>query len=162
VGGRGRAGLWPGDGRGVSQRQRAKPGGFCRAARPRISSLSRSAQRFGERPLAQALVASGASHRWARSRSGTRPLGESAEPGLRDALRADRSFEVRQRIERILQKLEKTTKLREWRALEAIEHTRGTEARRFLEALAEGAQAAQLTREARLAVTRLSQHESGR
>jgi RNA polymerase sigma factor (sigma-70 family) len=85
-------------------------------------------------------------------------LGESAEPGLRGALGKQASLEVRQRIERLLERLEKT-KLREGRALEAIERMPGREAKALLRSLAEGVPEAQLTREARAALRRLENEE---
>lgn len=52
-------------------------------------------------------------------------------------------------------------RLREVRAVEALEHVGGAEARRLLEALAKGAPAARLTREARAALERLEKRPAG-
>jgi RNA polymerase sigma factor (sigma-70 family) len=77
-------------------------------------------------------------------------MGEGAQPGLRAGLNAESSLEARQRIERLLQSLEKTT-LREARAVEALERmaVQGSPtAHQLLQVLAEGAPDARLTREA--------------
>jgi RNA polymerase sigma factor (sigma-70 family) len=86
-------------------------------------------------------------------------LGESAAPALRQALEAKPSLEVRQRVEAVLRKLRKESpgpqRLREMRALEVLEQVGGTEVRRLLGSLAEGAPEAHLTQEARGALERL-------
>jgi hypothetical protein len=87
-------------------------------------------------------------------------LGEQARPALEKALAGDPPLEVRQRVERLLQKLTgkpSGASLRELRAVEALELAGGPEARRALEALAGGATEARLTRESRAALQRLGQ-----
>jgi RNA polymerase sigma factor (sigma-70 family) len=86
-------------------------------------------------------------------------LGEQARPALTKALAGDPSLEVRQRMERLLDKLSGKpggNQLREVRAVEALELAGGPEARQALEALARGAAEARLTREARAALQRLT------
>jgi RNA polymerase sigma factor (sigma-70 family) len=85
-------------------------------------------------------------------------LGEQARPALEKALVGEASLEVRQRVERLLQKLAgkpSGDRLRELRVVEALELAGGLEARQGLEALAGGAPDARLTREARAALQRL-------
>jgi hypothetical protein len=83
-------------------------------------------------------------------------LGESAEPGLRQALQGKPSLEVRQRLERLLETLERTTKLRALRAVEVLEAIGSPEARRLLETLSEGMPEARLTREAMASLERMA------
>jgi hypothetical protein len=85
-------------------------------------------------------------------------LGEQARPALEKALVGEASLEVRQRVERLLQKLAgkpSGDRLRELRAVEALELAGGPEARQGLETLAGGPPDARLTREARAALQRL-------
>jgi WD40 repeat protein len=87
-------------------------------------------------------------------------LGELAEAALRKALAGDPSFEVRQRVERLLDNLSRPVpqagQLRELRAVELLESIGSSEARQLLRALAEGAPEARLTREARSTIRRLT------
>jgi WD40 repeat protein len=87
-------------------------------------------------------------------------LGELAELALRRELEKPGSAEVRQRVEKLLEKLRETPppaeRLRGFRAVEALEHAGTPEARRLLRALAEGAPEARLTQEARFALERLA------
>jgi hypothetical protein len=86
-------------------------------------------------------------------------LGEQARPALEKALAGEVSLEVRQRIERVLQKMTGKaggSQLRELRAVETLELAGGPVARQALEALAHGAPEARLTREAQLALQRLA------
>jgi RNA polymerase sigma factor (sigma-70 family) len=87
-------------------------------------------------------------------------LGELAEAALRKALAGDPSLEVRQRVERLLDRLTgqvpQAGRLRELRAVELLELVGSSEARQLLQALAEGAPEARLTREARSAARRLT------
>lgn len=88
-------------------------------------------------------------------------LAELAEPALRQALLDKPPLERRQRINRLLDKVvvQRDTpspeRLRMLRALEVLEHAQTTAARRALEELAKGASAADLTNEAKVALTRL-------
>jgi hypothetical protein len=87
-------------------------------------------------------------------------LGELAEAALRKALTGDPSLEVRQRVERLLDNLSgrvpQARQLRELRAVELLELIGSSEGRQLLQALAEGAPEARLTREARGAIRRLT------
>jgi hypothetical protein len=87
-------------------------------------------------------------------------LGELAEPALRKALAGDPSLEVRQRVEQLLNNLSgqipQAGQLGEMRAVELLELMGSSQARRLLQALAEGAPEARLTREARSAIRRLT------
>jgi RNA polymerase sigma factor (sigma-70 family) len=86
---------------------------------------------------------------------------ELAEPCLRKELAKGPPVEVRRRVEKMLEPLEKVLltgeRLRTERALEVLEHAGIAEARRLLEGLATGAPAARLTREAQAAMQRLRQ-----
>jgi RNA polymerase sigma factor (sigma-70 family) len=86
---------------------------------------------------------------------GLERLGEAAEPALREALAGNVSVEVRQRIERLLRKLETMPRLRTSRALEVLERIGLPVARPLLERLARGARGAWLTRQAEAALRRL-------
>jgi WD40 repeat protein len=91
-------------------------------------------------------------------------LGDSAEPSLQEALKGSPSAEARRRMEAILERLEPARspeRLQAIRAVEVLERIGTPEARRVLERLAGGAQAARLTREAKTALERLSR-EVGR
>ncbi|HEV3084074.1 MAG TPA: WD40 repeat domain-containing protein [Gemmataceae bacterium] len=82
-----------------------------------------------------------------------------AEPALRKRLDNKPPLEVQQRIEVILRTLDpsrSSERLRLARAVQALEYTGASEARKFLQTLAEGAPAAVLTREAKTALDRLS------
>ena len=81
-------------------------------------------------------------------------LGLVVEPALRKALESKPSLEMRRRIETVLAKLA-NERLRITRALEALEHMNAPEARRLVEALANGAPRAWLTEEARAIRKRL-------
>jgi hypothetical protein len=85
-------------------------------------------------------------------------LEAAAEPALRRALEGRPSLETRRRLERLLARLETWSpeRLRTLRAVEALERAGTPEARRLLNALAEGAAGAWLTREAAAARDRLT------
>jgi RNA polymerase sigma factor (sigma-70 family) len=86
-------------------------------------------------------------------------LGELAEPELRKALDAEGSLDVRQRLERLLQKLNgqaPATLVRDLRAVELLELAGGPESRQVLDGLAKGAPGARLTREAKAALERMT------
>jgi hypothetical protein len=91
-------------------------------------------------------------------------LGELAEPALRRALAGRPSPEVRRRQEALLTGVEARTwppeQLRVLRGVEVLEHIATAQARRVLQALAEGAPAARLTQEARASLERLSRRHS--
>jgi WD40 repeat protein len=84
-------------------------------------------------------------------------LGDAAAPALRQALTANPSPEVRERIEVLLRRLDSLPpdRLRSLRAIEALEYSGAAEARILLGKLAGGLAEAQLTREAKGAVERL-------
>jgi RNA polymerase sigma factor (sigma-70 family) len=85
-------------------------------------------------------------------------LGESAEVTLRQGLDGDPPLDLRQRVQRLLDKLAAPTaaQLRELRAVELLELLGNAEARQLLQALTGGVPGARLTREAKGAVQRLA------
>jgi hypothetical protein len=87
-------------------------------------------------------------------------LGEVAAPHLRKALEGNPPLEARQRVERLLEKatVQKPhgDQLRELRSVELLELAATPEAKSVLDALAKGAPAARLTREAKAAAERLA------
>jgi hypothetical protein len=93
-------------------------------------------------------------------------LGPPARPALRRALEARPSAEVRQRIERLLERPEGSAlpagELGTWRALEVLEHIGTAEARRVLEKLAAGDAGARPTEGAKAALQRLAKREAGK
>jgi WD40 repeat protein len=84
-------------------------------------------------------------------------LGESAEPGLRQAL-DDAPLDLRQRVERLLDRLsvQTATPRRNLHAVELLELIGNAEARQVLQTLMGGMSGARLTREAANAMQRLS------
>ncbi len=86
-------------------------------------------------------------------------LRESAAATLKETLRGRPSPEVRRRAEELLANLAplSSEQLQALRAMEALEHMGGSEARRLLAELAEGAPEARLTRAAKAALRRLLQ-----
>jgi hypothetical protein len=110
--------------------------------------------------LAQLLAGLGSSRFEARrlAESELRGLGEVAEPALRQALAGEPPLDLRQRIERLLDKLAvpAAARMRDLRAVELLELPGSSEARRLLQALAGGAPTARLTREAAAALQRLT------
>ena len=88
-------------------------------------------------------------------------LGGAALPALREALDGRPSPESRRRIEQLIEKQEPRDwassgeRLRAWRALEVLERAGTPEARRMLQALADGAPGAWLTQDAKSALNRL-------
>jgi RNA polymerase sigma factor (sigma-70 family) len=83
-------------------------------------------------------------------------LGEAVEGALRKAQEGKPILEVRQRIDRLLEKLQGPDRLRSRRALEVLELLGTPEARSLLESLAKGAPQAWRTQEARAALLRFS------
>lgn len=88
-------------------------------------------------------------------------FGELAEPALKKALASKPALEVRQRVEELLGRLVRRLplepeSLRETRAIETLEMLATQEARQLLEALAQGAAGARVTREAKSALDRLA------
>jgi WD40 repeat protein len=86
-------------------------------------------------------------------------LGRLARPGLQQVLAGRPSLEVRQRVEGILQRLERFVlspeELRSWRVIEVLEHIATAEARTVLEGLSRGAPVLDVTAEAKGALQRL-------
>jgi hypothetical protein len=86
-------------------------------------------------------------------------IGEQALPAMKKTLGGEVALEVRKRLERLV---EQTTSkasaplLRGLRAIEVLEHTRTAESKHVLVALAGGAPQAQLTREAKASLERLT------
>jgi WD40 repeat protein len=96
-----------------------------------------------------------------KAAKGLRDLGLAAEPALRAALRGRPSAEVRRRLEQLLEGLERE-RLPTLRALEALELIGRPEARAALEALAQGAPEAWMTREAKATLGRLARRPASR
>jgi hypothetical protein len=88
-------------------------------------------------------------------------LGEAAEPGLRKALADQASLEVRQRLQRLLDKRGKDV-LRQRRAIEALELIATPEVRQLLESLTRTASSPEVTRDAAAASQRLSERRTSR
>jgi WD domain, G-beta repeat len=82
-------------------------------------------------------------------------LGAAAAPALRKALETEPPLEIRRRVERLLDKLEGTERLRQTRALAALERIGTPEAAQVVEVLAGGVAGAWLTQEARTSLDRL-------
>jgi RNA polymerase sigma factor (sigma-70 family) len=93
-------------------------------------------------------------------------LGELVGTELRAALAKAGSLEVRQRLERLLKRLDEKALpgeiLRDIRAVEVLEYLGTAETRALLRDLAGGAPGARLTREARAALQRLGQRAAAR
>src|SRR5262249_19978528 len=86
-------------------------------------------------------------------------IGEQALPLLKKALGAKPSLEARKRIERLVEQASAQTSaplLRGLRAIEVLEHNGMAESKHVLVALAGGAPQAQLTREAKASLQRLT------
>lgn len=87
-------------------------------------------------------------------------LGEVAEPALLEALTIGPTLEVKQRIDRLLEKLVSTQappaeEMRALRALEVLEQLGTPEARAIVETMAKGATGSKVTRNAKLTLARL-------
>jgi hypothetical protein len=87
-------------------------------------------------------------------------LGELAEPALRQALAAQPSLEMRQRIEKLLEtpptfRVPVPDRLRALRGIQVLEYIGTAEAQTALQGLASGAPGARLTYEAHKALQRL-------
>lgn len=92
-------------------------------------------------------------------------MGPWIAPALRKVLEGKPSLEARRRIETVLEKITavgSAERLQTLRALEAIEHMNTPQARRLLEALANGAPHAWLTEEARAICKRLAEQSAKR
>jgi WD40 repeat protein len=90
-------------------------------------------------------------------------VGEPAIPAISTAAKEHRSLEVRQRCQRLLDKLQRwhippPEQLRQLRALEVLERIKTPEARRILAKHAEGPEDAWLTRDAKGILARLTIH----
>ncbi|HTU17025.1 MAG TPA: hypothetical protein VMG10_03115 [Gemmataceae bacterium] len=86
-------------------------------------------------------------------------VGEQALPAMKKALSGDVPIEARKRLERLVEQTSSkasTPLLRGLRAIEVLEHTGTTECKHVLVALAGGAPQAQLTREAKASLERLT------
>jgi hypothetical protein len=87
-----------------------------------------------------------------------REMGPRAEPALRQALQPNLSLEQRRRIEEVLKAIEGDGgALRDLRAVTVLDRIGSAEARRVLEELSKGVEAAALTRGARAALARLKE-----
>jgi RNA polymerase sigma factor (sigma-70 family) len=91
-------------------------------------------------------------------------LQDAAGPALRKALAGKLPLEAARRVEQLLAKLDgRPVSPEDWRtmrALTTLEHARTAGARRLLEALAEGAPGARVTREARQALDRVRRSDA--
>jgi len=92
-------------------------------------------------------------------------LGGMAEPAMRKALKSNLSLEVRQRVDKLVEKLSGPLTLpghlRAVRAVEILEHIGGVAARSLLSKYAAGAPGACLTRDAGAALARLEKPPAG-
>jgi RNA polymerase sigma factor (sigma-70 family) len=136
------------------------------ASVPLLQKHLRPVPRPDERRLAE-LINDLGSDKFAVRQQATRELEslqEVAGPALRKTLEGQPALEARRRIEQLLAKLDgRAVTPEDWRtlrALTALEHARTAAARRLLEALAEGASGARLTREARQALDRLRRSDA--
>ncbi len=86
-------------------------------------------------------------------------LGQAAGPSLRKILASEPPVEVRKRVSKLLEKIAKggvlSEEIRSLRALEVLESLGTPEARKLLEAAAEGEPAALVTQDAQAALGRL-------
>jgi WD40 repeat protein len=96
-----------------------------------------------------------------KARAALEKLGELAEPALRQGLKEKLSVEARRWVEELLDKLDSPVpspeRLKAVRGVAVLERVGTAEARKHLAALAAGAPAAWLTREARASLDRLAQ-----
>ena len=85
-------------------------------------------------------------------------LGDLAEPALRKALDGEPPLVLRQRMERLLERLLVPTpgQMRDLRAVELLELVSGSDARQVLVSLAGGLPSTRLTREAKGALERMT------
>jgi hypothetical protein len=92
-------------------------------------------------------------------------LGDTAVPALRQKSKEIAALETRQRLERLLEKLDgpvpSAAQLRIIRAVQVLEYTGDREARMLLNNLAQGLPATRLTREAKAALERLAKAGTG-
>jgi hypothetical protein len=92
-------------------------------------------------------------------------LGDLAEPALAEVLAGQPSLEVRQRVDKLLEKAHGPVRvpeqIRALRALEVLELIGSAEARQLLEQLGQGAAEARVTQEAKAAVQRLAARAAG-
>jgi WD40 repeat protein len=96
---------------------------------------------------------------------GLRRMEFAAAAALKKVLAGNPPLELRRRVETLLKELEEPAgshHLRRWRAVTMLEQIDSPAARRLLEALAKGAPAARLTREAQAALQRLAATGNGR
>jgi Tol biopolymer transport system component len=95
-----------------------------------------------------------------KASAGLRTLDRTAEAPMRKALTETKSAEVRQRLERLLERLDRTTippeELLAIRAVEVLERVGSAEAKDVLRALTKGDESARLTQEAQAALGRMS------
>jgi hypothetical protein len=93
-----------------------------------------------------------------RAESELEGLGDLAEPALRKALDGEPPLVLRQRIERLLDKLFVPTpgQMRDLRAIELLELLSGSDARQVLVSLVGGLRSARLTQAAKDALERLT------
>jgi hypothetical protein len=90
-------------------------------------------------------------------------LEKAAEPAVRRALAGEETAEARRRLQALVDRLDDRSpppeRRRTRRAIEVLEHIGTTEARLVLESLAEGAPAADATRQAKAALARLDRRQ---
>jgi HEAT repeat protein len=95
----------------------------------------------------------------ARAQAGLEALGDLAEPALRQALANKPNLEVRQRVQKALDRLRRPVTrpevLRPLRAVAVLEGIATPAARKLLKELASGVPEARLTREAQASLSRL-------
>lgn len=96
----------------------------------------------------------------AKAQTDLEALGELAEPALREALTANPTLEVRQRLQRLLDRMHATAPpsdvLQSMRAIAVLEDIATPAARDVLQTLAAGAPVVRLTREAQASLDRLA------
>jgi hypothetical protein len=105
------------------------------------------------------LVADLDSDEFARREEATRRLARlslAAEPALREVMQGALSLEARRRLEQVLRERAESTLLWPSRALETLEQIATPEARQLVQKLVDGALGANLTREAKAALGRMS------
>jgi hypothetical protein len=134
------------------------PDGTVKFLRPRLHTAKRPEQKQVRQLIAE-LDHDEAGVR-EKAEEGLEKLGEVVASSLRRALAETASAEVRRRLRRLVERLERLplqgSSVREVRAIELLESLGTREARRLLSELAKGVESATRTREAAQALRRLS------